>query len=364
MNVMGSTHMVSDDIDSLNTTAETSRSAVIKQWSLYLIKRLGILLIVLISVSILTFSVTRFAGTPLYAAVGVYSTDEMIAERKEKMGLNKPLWEQYATYLSGLARGNLGSSRRTFAPVRDEIADRLPATAELVIFAVGLSILWAVPVGALAAFRPKGWADRIGSSLGQIGVSVPSFWLGLLFIYLLYYVLALLPAPFGRLGGADPPDSVTGFYTVDALLSGDLALFGEAIRYLLMPALTLSFTSSPPIFSVTRSAVSTVLGSQFVEAARSYGIPNRALKFRHVAPNAAPPVINIVAMTFGYLIGGAVLVEVVFSWPGIGTYAVQAMDFSDYDPVLGVVLLSATIYVVVYFLADLIQFLLDPRLRE
>jgi len=356
--------MTSEDTDGLHITKKSTGSVLARQWIFYLVKRLGILLIVLLAVSILTFSVTRFAGTPLYAAVGVYSTDEMIAERKEKMGLNKPLWEQYTSYVSGLMRGNLGSSRRTFTPVRDEIADRLPATAELVIFAVGLSIFWAVPLGALAAFKPRGWADRIGSSLGQIGVSVPSFWLGLLFIYLLYYLLGALPAPFGRLGGADPPASVTGFYTIDALLAGDLGLFGEAVRYLIMPALTLSFTSSPPIFSVTRSAVSTVLGSQFVEAARSYGIPRRAIKFRHVAPNAAPPVINIVAMTFGYLIGGAVLVEVVFSWPGIGTYAVQAMDFSDYDPVLGVVLLSATIYVVVYFLADLLQFLLDPRLRE
>ncbi len=343
---------------------QSVRSVFLRQWTWYLIKRLGILVIVLLAVSILTFSVTRFAGTPLYAAVGVYSTEEMIEDRKEQMGLNKPLWEQYAGYLKGLVRGNLGSSRRTFAPVREEIGVRLPATAELVIFAVGLSIVWAVPIGALAAFKPRGWADRLGGGLSQIGVSVPSFWLGLLFIYVLYYLLGAFPAPFGRLGGADPPPFVTGFYTFDALIAGDWALFGEAIRYLALPAITLSFTSSPPIFSVTRSAVSTVLGSQFVEAARSYGVPSRALKFRHVAPNAAPPVINIVAMTFGYLIGGAVLVEVVFSWPGIGTYAVQAMDFSDYDPVLGVVLLSATIYVVVYFLADLVQFLLDPRLRE
>lgn len=319
---------------------------------------------VLLAVSMLTFGVTRIAGTPLYAAVGVYSTDEMIEARKELMGLNKPIWEQYASYVAGLARGDLGSSRRTFAPVRDEIANRLPATAELVVFAVVLAIAWAVPVGALAAFRPRGWADRFGSALSQIGVSVPSFWLGLLLIYLLYYLVPVFPAPFGRLGGANPPPGITGFYVVDALLVGDFRLFGEALRHLALPALTLSFTSSPPIFAVTRSAVAGILDSHYIEAARSYGIPSRVIKIRHVAPNAAPPIINIVAMTFGYLIGGAVLVEVVFSWPGIGTYAVQAMDFSDYDPVVGVVLLSATIYVTVYFLTDLFQFIIDPRLRE
>ena len=330
----------------------------------YLIKRIGILFLVLTTVSILTFSVTRIAGTPLYAAIGVYSTKEMIEERKEKMGLNKPLWEQYFNYITGLLNGNLGSSRRTFAPVSQEIGDRLPATAELVLFAVGFSIIWAIPLGAIAAFRPYKFSDRLGTFLSQLGVSVPSFWLGLIFIYLLYYLLDLFPAPFGRLGGNDPPPFVTGFYTFDSLIAGNMTLFLESLKYLIMPALTLSFTSSPPIFSVTRSAVSNVLGSQYVEAAKSYGIPKHVIKFRHIAPNAAPPIINIVAMTFGYLIGGAVLVEVVFSWPGIGTYAVQAMDFSDYDPVLGVVLLSATIYVLVYFLVDLFQFLNDPRLRE
>ena len=330
----------------------------------YFLKRLGILFIVLIAVSMLTFSVTRFAGTPLYAAIGVYSTKEMIEERKEQMGLNKPLWLQYVDYLKGLSNGDLGSSRRTFAPVKEEIGERLPATAELVIYAVGISIFWAVPLGAIAAFKPHSWADRLGSVLSQFGVSVPSFWLGLIFIYIFYYILDIFPAPFGRLGGSDPPPFVTGIYTIDALINGDLTLFLEAVKYLAMPAITLSFTSSPPIFSVTRSSFSNVLGSNFVEAARSYGIPSRVIKFRHITPNAAPPIINIVAMTFGYMIGGAVLVEVVFSWPGIGTYAVQAMDFSDYDPVLGVVLLSATLYVVIYFLVDLLQILLDPRLRE
>ena len=330
----------------------------------YFINRLVILFIVLIAVSMLTFSVTRIAGTPLYAAIGVYSTKEMIEERKEQMGLNKPLWKQYTDYLTGLAYGNLGSSRRTFAPVKDEIGERLPATAELVIYAVGISIFWAVPLGAIAAFKPQGWADRLGSALSQFGVSVPSFWLGLIFIYVFYYILDIFPAPFGRLGGTDPPAFVTGVYTIDALINGNLNLFLETLKYLAMPAITLSFTSSPPIFSVTRSSFSNVLGSKFVEATRSYGIPSSVIKFRHITPNAAPPIINIVAMTFGYMIGGAVLVEVVFSWPGIGTYAVQAMDFSDYDPVLGVVLLSATIYVVIYFLVDLLQILLDPRLRE
>lgn len=332
--------------------------------SWFLIKRLGILIIVLIAVSIITFSVTRIAGTPLYVAIGVYSTKEMIEERKEQMGLNKPMWVQYSNYLTGLLNGNLGSSRRTFAPVIDEISVRLPATAELVIAAVVLSMLWAIPLGAMAAFKPYGWADKLGSFLSQCGVSVPSFWLGLIFVYIFYFLLGLFPAPFGRLGGADPPGIVTGFYSIDSLINRDFLLFFETMKYLAMPSITLSFTSSPPIFSVTRSAVSKVLSSQYIEAARSYGIPSRVIQFRHIAPNAAPPIVNIVAMTFGYLIGGAVLVEVVFSWPGIGTYAVQAMEFSDYDPVLGVVLISATTYVVIYFLVDLFQFLLDPRLRQ
>jgi ABC-type dipeptide/oligopeptide/nickel transport system permease component len=333
-------------------------------WGGFLLKRLGLLLGVVLVVTLLTFGVTRATGTPLYVAVGQQATQEMIDARAESMGLNLPLWQQYSNYLQNLVQGNLGQSRRTFTPVAQDIAERLPATAELVTWSILLSLAWAVPLGIRAARKPRGAAARVGEGLAQFGVSVPGFWLGLLLIFAFYYLIPVFPAPLGRLGGVPPPPFVTGFFTIDALLVGEFKTFVTALRYLALPAITLSFTSAPPIFRVTRSSVAGALRSDFVAAARSYGIGPRVVMRRHVLRNAAPPVMNLVAMTFGYLIGGAVLIEVVFSWPGIGLYAVRAMDFSDYDAVLGVVLLSAVIYVAIYFVVDLLQYLLDPRLRE
>lgn len=340
------------------------RRTAVLAWSRFLLGRLGLLVLVLLAVSLLTFGVTRATGTPLYVAVGQQATQEMIDARAEAMGLDLPLWQQYANYLGNLLQGNLGQSRRTFTPVASDIAQRLPATAELVTYSILISLLWTLPLGIRAARRPRGVAARVGEGLAQFGVSVPGFWLGLLLIFALYFVVPLFPAPLGRLGNVPAPPFVTGFFTIDALLAGQFATFLTALWYLALPAITLSFTSAPPIFRITRTAVSGALQSDFVAAARSYGLAHRVIMRRYVLPNSAPPVINLVAMTFGYLIGGAVLVEVVFSWPGIGLYAVRAMDFSDYDAVLGVVLLSALIYVVVYFVVDLVQYLLDPRLRE
>jgi ABC-type dipeptide/oligopeptide/nickel transport system permease component len=347
-----------------NGAGGRSGRRAVAAWGRFLLGRLALLVLVLLAVSLLTFGVTRATGTPLYVAVGQQATQEMIDARAEALGLDLPLWQQYSNYLQNLLRGNLGQSRRTFTPVSQDIAERLPATAELVTFSILVSLLWALPLGIRAARKPKGFAARIGEGLAQFGVSVPGFWLGLLLIFAFYYLLGLFPAPLGRLGNVPRPPFVTGFFTVDALLAGQVSTFLTALWYLALPAITLSFTSAPPIFRITRSSVSGALRSDFVAAARSYGIAHRLVMRRHVLRNAAPPVMNLVAMTFGYLIGGAVLVEVVFSWPGIGLYAVRAMDFSDYDAVLGVVLLSAVIYVAIYFVVDLVQYLLDPRLRE
>jgi ABC-type dipeptide/oligopeptide/nickel transport system permease component len=342
-----------------------ARGAGLRAWTVFLLRRLGLLVVVLWMVATIAFGVTRATGTPLYAAVGQQVTQEMIEARARLMGLDQPQYRQYLDYLAALARGDLGSSRRTFVPVADEIRDRLPATAELVTAAIVLSLLWAVPLGIAAARRPRGIAARVGEGLAQFGVSVPAFWLGLLLIFVLYFVLSVVPAPLGRVGLiASPPPRVTGLYAVDAILARDGATLAVVLRHLLLPALTLSITSAPPIFRVTRTAVAEALRSPYVEAARSYGLSERLILRRHVLRNAFPPVLNLTAMTFGYLIGGAVLVEVVFSWPGIGSYAVRAMDFSDYDAVLGVVIVSAAIYATIYFLVDLLQYAADPRLRD
>ncbi len=360
-----------------------ARYASLRRWALFLANRLAILAVVLFSVVVLSFAVTRSTGTPLYAAMGIQVTEELIEARAEMMGLNDPIHVQFWTYATALLRGDLGSSRRTFIPVSQEIALKLPATAELVFFSMLVASIWTIPLGVRAALKPNGPMGKLGEGISQFGVSVPAFWLGLLLLFLLYFLprrlpalwptvfsadsglLELFPPPFGRLGsGVDPPAMVTGFYTVDALLAGNPGLAWDALRHLILPAVTLGITSSPPMFRVTRSAVSEALRSPFVEAARSYGLSRRKVMIRDVFRNAAPPVLNLGAMTFGYLIGGAVLVEKVFSWPGIGSYALWGMEFSDYDVVLGVVIVAAAIYVVLYFIVDLLQYAMDPRVRS
>lgn len=335
-----------------------------------------ILAVVLLAVVMIGFAITRSTGTPLYASLGVAVSEAIIEQRAEEMGLNEPIVVQFWTYVTHLLQGDLGVSRISRIPVAEDIALKLPATAEMVFFTLAVSFIWAIPLGVRAGLRPEGKLAKLGEGMAQFGVSVPAFWLGLLFIFLLYFLPprlpeplgplpSLFPPPLGRVGsGITPPEMVTGLYTVDALIAGDFRLAWHTLWHLILPAVTLSLTSGPPLFRVTRSAVSEAVSSPFVEAAYSYGLGRRTVLIRDVLRNASPPVLNLAAMTFGYLIGGGVLVEVVFSWPGIGSYAVWGMDNSDYDVVLGVVIIAAVIYVILYFIVDLIQFAMDPRLRD
>ncbi len=342
---------------------------------MFLANRMVILAVVLLAVVMIGFTITRSTGTPLYASLGMAVSEAIIEQRAEEMGLNEPIVVQFWTYLVHLLQGDLGVSRISRIPVAEDIALKLPATAEMVFFTLMASFIWAIPLGVRAGLRPGGRLAKLGEGMAQFGVSVPAFWLGLLFIFLLYFLPpripeplgplpALFPPPLGRLGSVTPPEMVTGFYTVDALIAGDFRLAWQALWHLILPAVTLSLTSGPPLFRVTRTAVSEALASPFVEAAYSYGLGRRTVLIRDVLRNASPPVLNLAAMTFGYLIGGGVLVEVVFSWPGIGSYAVWGMDNSDYDVVLAVVIIAAVIYVILYFIVDLIQFAMDPRLRD
>ncbi|MDE0376287.1 MAG: ABC transporter permease [bacterium] len=338
--------------------------------------RVVVLAVVLLAVVIIGFTITRSTGTPLYASLGVAVSEAIIEQRAEEMGLNEPIVVQFWTYLTHLLQGDLGVSRISRIPVAEDIALKLPATAEMVFFTLMVSFIWAIPLGVRAGLRPDGKLARLGEGMAQFGVSVPAFWLGLLFIFLLYFLPprlpdplgplpSLFPPPLGRVGsGITPPEMVTGLYTLDALIAGDFRLAWHALWHLILPAVTLSLTSGPPLFRVTRSAVSEAVSSPFVEAAYSYGLGRRTVLVRDVLRNASPPVLNLAAMTFGYLIGGGVLVEVVFSWPGIGSFAVWGMDNSDYDVVLAVVIIAAVIYVILYFIVDLIQFAMDPRLRD
>lgn len=333
-------------------------------WLRFIGRRLIFLIIVLLGVSSITFVVTRLLGNPVYLMVGMQADQEMIDNMIHQMGLDRPIWEQYLSYLANVASGDLGVSRHTYNPVADDIGRRLPATFELSTAALLIGILWSVPIGLWGAMRQGGVADRVGRFMAQSGVAIPNFWLGLILIYLLFFKFQLLPAPLGRIDmGLQPPPSKTGFYLLDSLLAGDMEKFRSSLGHLILPAVTLAFTSSPPIFRLTRDTVVKILNSDYIRAARSYGFSEFTINFRFALKNALLPVTTMIAMTYGYLMGGTVLVETVFAWPGLGLYAVDAMNHSDYEPIVGVVLLSATIYVVAYFLTDMLHYAIDPRLR-
>jgi peptide/nickel transport system permease protein len=227
-----------------------------------------------------------------------------------------------------------------------------------------LGLGWTIPLGVASAVRPGGLIDKVSQSIVEFGVAMPSFWLGLLLLFVFYYILKVAPTPVGELDfNIAAPTRITGLVVVDSALSGDVPALVSSLTHLALPAITLALTACPPILQLTRNTMIDVLRSDYVRGALSLGLPRRIVYWKYALRNALLPVITMSAMTFGYLLGGTVLVETVFAWPGIGRYAVQSMERFDYSPVLGVVLLAAAAYITVYFLADLLNLLVDPRTR-
>jgi len=334
-----------------------------REWGLFLGRRLLYFVVSLILVSMITFGVTNLLGNPVFLLVGTRYTQERLENVTRELGLDKPITERYITYIGNLVQGDFGISRYTFNPVMNDIRNRLPATLELSTYALILGVLWAVPAGILAGIRPRSIFARFADLMARAGVSMPGFWLGLLFIFIFYAELHWFPAPLGRIPrqiGA--PNAITGWYSIDSLLAGDMERFIASLRQLFLPALTLALTTSPSILQITRNKMLEVMSSDYVRAARGFGLPARVVN-RYAFKNVLAPVITMIAMTYGYLLSGTVLVEVIFTWPGLGLYAVDAMNHSDYEPIMGVVLLSAGFYLFIYFIADILNALFDPRVR-
>jgi len=334
-----------------------------RSWTFFLLRRVGYLVISLLGVSIITFGATRLLGNPAYLLVGTTYTKEMLENTTKELGLDRPIYEQYARYMAKLARGDLGTSRYTFNPVTVDIQRRLPATLELATYSLLIGALWAIPAGVLAGRYRGSVFARIADLIARAGVSIPNFWLGLILIFLLFAVLHLLPPPLGRIGAdASPPPAVTGWYTIDSLLAGKINTFWASLKQLIMPALTLAFTTSPSLFQITRNTTESVYRTDYMRTAKAFGLSPWTIT-RYALKNILVPVLTMLAMTYGYLIGGTVLVEVVFAWPGLGLYAVDAMNHADYEPIVGVVLLSAMFYILVYLAADIVNSIIDPRIR-
>ena len=330
-----------------------------------ILKRMMMAVPSLIGVVIVTFLLTRaLPGDPAAYFAGPAATTEAIQQIRVKLGLDKPLYIQFVRYVEDLAHGDLGNSLTTGQPVGQEIKTRLPASAELTLLGLIVSVLIAVPLGILAATRPNSLIDHSCRVIATAGVSLPVFFTGLILIYVFYYHLGWAPPPLGRLDiFYSPPPHVTGFYLIDSLIAGDGELFVAALKQLILPALTLAIFSLAPIARMTRASMLAVLSSDFVRTARASGLAPFTVVITYAFRNAMLPVITTLGMVFSFLLGANVLVEKVFAWPGIGSYAVEALIASDFAPVQGFVLTMAIMYVALNLLIDILYGLIDPRVR-
>jgi peptide/nickel transport system permease protein len=330
-----------------------------------LLWRLLVSLPALVAVVVVTFILTRVlpGDTATYFA-GPTASAESIAQIKAALGLDRPLPEQFWNYVQALFHGDLGMSLTTGQPVLTDILARLPASAELTLCGLFIAMAVAIPLGIIAAVRQGSWADHLCRVLVTAGVSLPVFFTGLLLVYVFYFLLGWSPAPVGRLDAfATAPPTVTGFYLIDAALVGDWETWRSAFAQLVLPAVTLGLFALAPIARITRASMLAVLGAEFIRTARASGLNARTVILTYAFRNALLPVVTTLGMVFSFLLGANVLVEKVFAWPGIGSYAVEALIASDGAPVQGFVLTMAILYVLLNLAIDMVNRALDPRAR-
>ena len=312
---------------------------------------------------VISFVLTRaLPGDPAVYFAGAMADEASIEEVRQALGLDRSWVEQFAIYVRNLLNGDWGQSLSTGVPVREELLTRLPASLELTICGLGLAVLIAVPLGMLAATRPGSWVDHLCRVLVTAGVSLPTFFTGLFLIYVFYYLLGWFPSPLGRLDifYLSPPH-VTGFYLVDSLLARDMETFRASLWQIALPAITLGLFALAPIARMTRASMLNALASDYVRAARANGLSPAAVLLTYAFRNASLPVLTTLGMVFSFLLGANVLVEKVFSWPGIGSFAIEALVASDYAAVQGFVLSMALLFVLVNLTIDILLTLIDPR---
>jgi ABC-type dipeptide/oligopeptide/nickel transport system permease component len=328
-------------------------------------KRLATAIPSLIGVIIVTFLLTRvLPGDPAAYFAGPAASPQAIEEIRKSLGLDKSLPEQFVRYVQDLSRGDFGKSLTTGQTVIKDITTRLPASAELTLLGLIVSMLIAVPFGILAAVKQGSIIDHACRVIATAGVSLPVFFTGLLLVYVFYFIVGWAPAPLGRLDVFfSAPKHVTGFYLVDSLIAGNLETFRAALAQLLLPAATLAIFSLAPITRMTRASMLAVLSSDFVRTARASGLSPRMVIVTYAFRNAMLPVVTTLGMVFSFLLGANVLVEKVFAWPGIGSYAIEALIASDFAPVQGFVLTMAIMYVLLNLTIDMLYGVIDPRVR-
>jgi peptide/nickel transport system permease protein len=329
------------------------------------LRRIVLLVPVLLGVTFVTFLLTRvIPGDPIASLVSPQASPEVRQQLIHDYGLDQSVIVQYFAYLGNLLQGDLGTSFSTSHAVLDDLVSRFGASFELTLYAMIVALAAGIPLGILAAVRRGRLADHVARVVATSGIALPIFWTSLMLLYLLFFKAQILPAPYGRINPRiDPPTDITGLYTIDSLLTGNWEALRSSVEALLLPVCVLAFGVMAPIARITRSGMIEALDSDYVRAARSLGLSARTVVGRHAFRNALMPLVTMVAVLYGYLLGGVVLVENVFSWPGLGNYVFNAITSNDYPAVQGFILYATTIYVLLFLIVDLLFMAIDPRVR-
>lgn len=330
----------------------------------FIIRRLFLMLLVLFGVSVLVFVIAKvIPADPVGAILGGNAPIDLVEDMKRRLGLDKPLMNQFIDYMLGLLKGDLGVSLKSNRPVIKDIANFFPATLELSICATVLSVILGIFLGILSAVYRNKFIDHFARVFSILGVSMPVFWTGLLLLLLFYFRLGWLPGT-GRLGlFITPPTKYTGLYLIDSLISLNFEAFKDALAHLVLPSIVLGYSAAASIARITRSSMLDVLRQDFIRTAKAKGIGRRLVIYRHALRNALIPVVTIIGLTFGGLLEGAVLTETIFGWPGLGRYIVNSLLLLDYPAIMGGTLFIAIVYSLVNLVVDIIYAALDPRMR-
>ncbi|MFN9764081.1 MAG: ABC transporter permease [Pseudomonadota bacterium] len=328
------------------------------------LRRLAMLVLVIFGVSVICFVISRLIpGDPAQMMLGPRATPQAIAEMRSRLGLDQPVTTQYIQYMSDLLRGDFGVSIITRQPVLGELWSYIPATLELMLMAMVLSIVVGVPLGVLTALRRDTWVDNLGRGLAILGISAPTFWLGLMLMLLLYAELGWLPGS-GRLDiGVTPPPHVTGLYLIDAAIAGDGLAWRSAFNHLLLPAITLALASVGTVVRLVRGSMIEVLSEDYIRTARAYGLAPWRIHFVYALKNALIPFVTVLGLELASLLFGSVVVESVFAWPGVGNHVLGAILNLDFPVIMGFTVLASVVYVLATLLVDLAYLMLDPRIQ-
>ena len=331
----------------------------------YVLRRMFLLVFMLLGITILTFFLSRvIPGDPAQMMAGMRASQEQVDNMRSRLGLDKPIPEQFMIYLSDLLQGDLGKSVINRRPVIDNLRQFFPATIELTLVAFLFSASLGVPLGILAALHKDSWIDHLSRLTALIGIAFPSFWLGIVLILIFFFHLELLPS--GRRVEVSAMLSykpITNLILIDSLLTGNWDLFKDAISHIILPAITLGFSPLARFMRFTRAVMLDELHKPYVITAHSKGLRSSTVNRRHVLRNAFIPTVTIMGLSVGYMLGGSVLVETIFNWPGLGQYAFDAVFNLDYPSIVGVTLLTTVCILLTNLVVDIIYVYLDPRIR-